>query len=187
MDMSARLAAAPRLLLTLLATAVLLALGTPTARAHDELVGSTPEDGASMATGPAEIGLEFSSSVLELGTEIAVTGPGGSSLDGGALVVDGSAVTMPLPADLAAGAYTVDWRATSSDGHPISGSFRFTVETWPEPAPVLEQSAPPEDTETEPAAATEPAGSSVGWIAGGAVVLVVLAAGLAVWQLRRRA
>ena len=27
-----------------------------------------------------------------------------------------------------AGAYTVEWRVTSADGHPISGSFSFTAE-----------------------------------------------------------
>ena len=116
----------------------------------------------------------------ELGTEIAVTGPDA--------VDDGGVVTMPLPADLAAGAYTVDWRATSGDGHPISGSFAFTVESGPEAAPAApEESAPAEDRTVEEAAVTEPAGSSVGWTVGGAAVLVLVGAGLAVWQLRRRA
>ena len=31
-------------------------------------------------------------------------------------------------ADLDAGAYTVEWRALSPDGHPMQGSFRFDVE-----------------------------------------------------------
>ena len=34
---------------------------------------------------------------------------------------------MP-PADMPAGAYTVNWRGLSIDGHPMQGSFDFTVE-----------------------------------------------------------
>lgn len=30
--------------------------------------------------------------------------------------------------DLGAGAYTVEWRALSPDGHPMQGSFNFNVE-----------------------------------------------------------
>lgn len=33
---------------------------------------------------------------------------------------------MP-PEELPAGAYRVDWRGLSSDGHPMQGSFDFTV------------------------------------------------------------
>ncbi|MFK7763030.1 MAG: copper resistance protein CopC [Roseobacter sp.] len=31
------------------------------------------------------------------------------------------------PADLPAGAYTVDWRGLASDGHPMQGTFGFTI------------------------------------------------------------
>lgn len=31
------------------------------------------------------------------------------------------------PADLPDGAYTVEWRGLSADGHPMQGSFVFTV------------------------------------------------------------
>ena len=31
------------------------------------------------------------------------------------------------PSDLPDGAYTVDWRGLSSDGHPMQGTFSFTI------------------------------------------------------------
>ena len=31
------------------------------------------------------------------------------------------------PANRRDGAYTVDWRGLSSDGHPMQGTFRFTI------------------------------------------------------------
>ena len=39
----------------------------------------------------------------------------------------GTTVTQPLAGGLPAGAYTVEWRVTSADGHPLSGTFGFTV------------------------------------------------------------
>ena len=33
----------------------------------------------------------------------------------------------PWPAELADGAYTVNYRVVSDDGHPVTGSFAFTV------------------------------------------------------------
>jgi methionine-rich copper-binding protein CopC len=36
------------------------------------------------------------------------------------------AATLEAP-DLGPGTYTVDWRALSADGHPVNGSFSYTV------------------------------------------------------------
>jgi hypothetical protein len=40
--------------------------------------------------------------------------------------ISGTSITQPLPA-LDDGAYTLNWRVVSEDGHPISGSIGFTV------------------------------------------------------------
>ena len=45
----------------------------------------------------------------------------------GPVEVHDAVVTQPVAAGAPAGEYTVRWRVTSADGHPITGSFRFTA------------------------------------------------------------
>ncbi len=104
---------------------VLLAM-TPAA-AHDELVSTDPADGATVDVAPDQVVLTFTRPALELGTEVLVTGPDGAAVsEGPARLVDAT-VVQPLAASRPAGAYRVDWRVTSEDGHPISGTFAFTA------------------------------------------------------------
>jgi methionine-rich copper-binding protein CopC len=117
----------PRLLLAG-AAAVALVLGpVGSAAAHDVLVGTAPGQDAAVETAPAGVTLRFSDAPQSLGTEVVVRGPGGAAVSEGAALVDGSAVRQSLRDGLPAGTYTVDWRATSADGHPLSGTFAFTV------------------------------------------------------------
>lgn len=97
------------------------------AAAHDDLVGSEPTDGDTAEEGPDSLVLTFSGTVSELGTQVVVTGPEGSPVTEGEPTVDRDRVEQDLADDLPAGEYTVLWRVTSEDGHPISGSLGFTV------------------------------------------------------------
>ncbi len=98
--------------------------------AHDELVGSEPPDGVELQTAPDQIELEFSGDIAPVGTMITVVGPGEAGpVTDGAPRVEGGAVSQPMSTDLPAGDYTVTWRVTSSDGHPISGEFMYSVMT----------------------------------------------------------
>ena len=165
------------LALAVAASVVLLGLGVPAASAHDALVAATPADGATAAAAPTEIALEFSGVVQELGAEAAVTGPQGGAVAQGAAEVAGTTLAQPLAPGLAAGTYSVAWRVTSADGHPLSGTTTFTVTggAAAAPGPVQEASA------------TQPAGSSSGLAVGiGAAVVLVLAVALAARQLRVR-
>jgi len=81
------------------------------ARAHSELVSSTPADGAVLAAPPTEISGDFSEAVDPGRSTMELRGPGGAQIavgkvpDGGEptrIVIDG------LP-DLAPGAYEVRW------------------------------------------------------------------------------
>ena len=112
--------------LALLATLALLLLGSTAASAHDRLVSTSPDDGSTVATAPTMVSLTFSDDVVAVGTKIVVSGPDGD-VQQGPPRIDGPTVTQPLAAGSAAGAYTVTWRATSKDGHPVSGTFRFTA------------------------------------------------------------
>jgi hypothetical protein len=62
-----------------------------------------------------------------MGAQVVITGPSGPVQTGSPIVVDNSA-RQPLAADAPAGNYEVAWRVTSADGHPITGTFRFTAE-----------------------------------------------------------
>ena len=113
-----------RLLTGLLASAAVL-VGPGTAAAHDQLATSEPAAGATVTTAPERIELEFGQAPQPLGAEVAVTGPDGVPVSLGTPRVSGTTVTQPLEDGLPAGAYTVEWRVISGDGHSISGSLGF--------------------------------------------------------------
>ena len=150
------------------------------AAAHDVLVGTTPAPDAAIDTGPSRVTLEFNDSPQALGTEVTVTGPDGTPVSSGAPELAGTAVTQPLDADLPAGTYTVDWRATSADGHPLSGTFAFAVT---EGAPAGQAAAA--DDGALAAASSDSSPFPVVWVA---IALIAAAAVvLSVRQLRRPA
>lgn len=123
-----RLDAVTRLLSTVvlgLLSVLLLLPGAP-ASAHDELRASDPRDGSTLEQAPERISLSFSGTISDLGAQVAVSGPEGDNLTEGEARVEGTEVEQEL-AELGPGAHTVLWRVTSSDGHPISGEFSFTV------------------------------------------------------------
>jgi copper resistance protein C len=165
-------AAARRGAAVFLATLALLLTAPSVAQAHDELVGSSPQAGATLDAAPAQVELQFSGEIQELGTQVVVTADDGTTVSDGPARVDRTTVLQPLAADLPVGAYTVDWRVTSADGHPLSDEFSFTV------AGAASRNA---------AASSETESSSGIWIAVGAAVVLLVAGLVAVRQLRRRA
>ncbi|SDS16343.1 hypothetical protein SAMN04489751_1375 [Brevibacterium sandarakinum] len=96
------------------------------ASAHDQLVSSNPEDGTTVDQQPEWIEMTFSGEVQEVGSEVKVV-IDGKNVSAGELAVDGKKLTVALPDNLKPGDYTVTWRVVSSDGHPISGDFDFTI------------------------------------------------------------
>jgi methionine-rich copper-binding protein CopC len=123
---------APRALLVLLAALALAIAGlvwgaAGSASAHDELLSSTPADGDTLDAAPDGATLEFSGNVQEVGTEFQLQDASGNAVElTDEYSISGTSITQPLPA-LDDGAYTLNWRVVSEDGHPISGSIGFTV------------------------------------------------------------
>lgn len=116
---------------SLLAILAAVALGftllwSAPASAHDRLVSSNPEHGAELDEQPEWLEMEFSGEVQDVGAEVKVM-TGGTDVSAGEITVEGRTVTSALPDDLAPGDYTVNWRVVSEDGHPISGTFDFTI------------------------------------------------------------
>ncbi|MFE6234855.1 copper resistance protein CopC [Cellulosimicrobium sp. NPDC057862] len=189
-------------------TAALATLTAAPASAHDRMLSSDPADGAQLATPPTAITLTFNTEPLPVEPQVVVSDSAGTVVTQGAPTIEGSTATLALDPAVALGGdtYTVAWRVVSSDGHPIEGTFAFTVAAQPE-APVSEEptteEATPEETATEDAttdaaeespapqttdAATdaEDGGSSVLPVLVGLGVLVVAAAVVVVLVVRRR-
>ncbi|MGG2018919.1 copper homeostasis periplasmic binding protein CopC [Pseudomonas sp. AO-1] len=104
------------------------------AQAHPKLLSSTPAEGADGAA-PDKIELHFSENLLARfsGAKLVMTempGMAHSPMPMKARVSAGSdpksmLVTPLVP--LPAGTYQVEWRAVSSDTHPITGNVTFKV------------------------------------------------------------
>ena len=171
-------------LVTGLLTLGLFLLQAPVAAsAHDGLVGSVPAPGAAVPTAPASVNLEFSGPPVPLGTQVLVTGPDGVEVSQGSADVRGTTVVQPLAGSLPEGDYTVRWRSTSADGHPVTGSWSFTVA-----AGSGRSAAAVAEVPAQPMAAGQPTdeGAPVGLLAAG--VLGLGAAGLVLrHRLRGRA
>jgi methionine-rich copper-binding protein CopC len=112
-----------RLVSALLALGLLVAVPT-TALAHDVLERTNPADGTTVSTMPASVVLTFSEDPLAIGAQVVVTGPSGA-VSSGAPTVSGRDVTQAVAPDAPGGDYTVTYRVTSGDGHPVSGTFSF--------------------------------------------------------------
>ena len=173
-----------RLLAAALATAILaiagLVIGASPASAHNVLKSSNPADGKKVARTPSSVVLTFDEPAIALGTKLVITGPEGPAQIGKPRLVDNT-VTQDLQPGAPAGAYTVDWRVTSADGHPISGSFTFTAEAAAAGVASTVPSLAPQPS-TAPAAQTA-RGSFGLWLVAGAVI--VLASGLVAIGRRR--
>lgn len=178
-------------LIALLLGAALAMIGAP-AYAHDELIGSSPAAGSEVAQLPDEITLTFSGVLLdEAGTtQVVVTDASGTDLTDGDPTLDGTKLTQPLAAGIASGIVTVTWRVVSSDGHPVSDQFTFTVaggaDTTPtesspaEASPAATATPAPTGTAPAPTGTAPPAddegGSPAVWIGAGVAILAALVA-----------
>jgi len=122
-----RLAAARR---ALIASAVVLAAltGAPAASAHATLTESSPANGSVLRRTPPAVVLRFSESVETAFGSIRVYDCGGKRVDSAQITrPDGRSVSASIGAQLPRGSYTVTWRVTSADAHPVSGAFVFHV------------------------------------------------------------
>jgi len=112
-----------RLASALLALGLLVA-APAAAFAHDVLEGTNPADGATVTQLPQSVQLTFSEAPLTIGAQVVVTGPSGA-VSSGAPTITGRDVTQAIAPTAPGGDYTVSYRITSDDGHPVAGSFSF--------------------------------------------------------------
>ncbi len=102
-------------------------LGAGTASAHSAVIASTPDNGAQIATAPERVSLQFNEALQEKFASLTVVGPDGNLWSKGDPTIQGDTASVPLEGLGPVGEYTIAFRVTSADGHPVSGTRVFTL------------------------------------------------------------
>ncbi|MBA2442079.1 MAG: copper resistance protein CopC [Rubrobacter sp.] len=116
-------------LVPLLSVSLALFSGGP-ALAHTGVLSSQPEDGATLERTPGQVVLELDGPVEAQFSPLEVYDEGGErvDLDDARLDPDDPTVLMVgLREGLSGGEYSVEYRYAGVDGHPIEGSYGFSV------------------------------------------------------------
>ncbi|MDP9793491.1 methionine-rich copper-binding protein CopC [Catenuloplanes nepalensis] len=172
-----------RMLAAALAMTVAVLVPAAPAFAHNRLTSSVPAEGARLDAVPAEIVLEFAESLNPTYTQLIVTDAAKARVAVSDPAVDGGKATITFTGTPGDGVYTVAYRVVSKDGHPVQGSYAFTVGTGA-PAVAASNPAAPVVADAPPAAGGS---SPAGVIVLVALVVVAVAGGaVAFWLSRRR-
>ena len=110
-----------------LAALVVLAPFAPAANAHDQVAYTAPAEAEQLDTAPADVTMQFTDELIAVGALMLVVDESGADWADGPMDIDGATVVQPLKAGLPDGTFDVRWRVVSADGHPISGTFPFSV------------------------------------------------------------
>lgn len=117
-----------RVIVGLTSGALLLAVGT--AWAHGKLKSSTPSAGAHLSVAPRELRLDFTERPQLAVTTVKLFAPDGKPVPLAALERAGDSplsVIAAVQGPLTGGTHKVDWVMAGPDGHPLRGSFAFTI------------------------------------------------------------
>jgi methionine-rich copper-binding protein CopC len=109
----------------------ILNTGTYVASAHAEITKTSPAKNANLAEPPKSVWIEFGESLLTLDTKvvnmITVTNSQGKRVDKSPTIISGARATTKISGVLKKGKYLVTYRVVSEDGHPVKGSYYFSV------------------------------------------------------------
>lgn len=110
-----------------IAVSAVVAFAAGPAAAHARLVSATPAPNATVAS-TRTLSLTFSERMAPAFSGFDVIDASGEKVAVQTSVAEGGkTLTGTLSRALAAGAYRVDWRIASGDGHRMTGSYTFTV------------------------------------------------------------
>jgi hypothetical protein len=117
--------------------------GAPVAAAHAARMSTDPADKAALAAGPPRVSATFNEKLQPEFAAMTVVGPDGNLWSSGEPQVQGAVIAIGVRPLGPAGTYTVNYRVTSADGHPVSGSwsFQLTVAANGTPGPSAAKSA----------------------------------------------
>jgi copper resistance protein C len=114
------------LLSGLVAVAIALA---PVASAHAVRIATDPVEKARLSTGPAQVSATFNEPLQPAFAAMTVVGPDGKVWSTGDPRVQGAVISVAVVPLGPTGRYTVNYRVTSEDGHPVNGSWWFELTT----------------------------------------------------------
>lgn len=149
------------------------------AHAHATLDRSIPAAGATVSSAPRQVDLYFAEALADPGNTsfAAVLDAAGRSVSaaGHGDPADPRHLIVPINGALDDGSYTVFWKsASASDGGTTLGDFSFTVgATAATPQSGTGGQVPVPDALRTRALSTGGSGGAGGWLAGGAIGLVV--------------
>ena len=110
----------------------LLALTPGVAHADNEVISSTPEDGATLQTSPTEIVINFTEEVGDLRIVSLTCETELFTLDRPTLSGNLRIMTVPITEQLPKGVCVISWRVADVDGAPNGdGLISFNVENEP--------------------------------------------------------
>lgn len=104
-----------------------LLIGAPTASAHSVVTGSDPADGSQVEQGPEQVSISFNEVPQSQFATLNVVGPDGNLWSKGDPRIEGQSIVVDVGELGPIGDYTIAYRVTSADGHPISGTIGFTL------------------------------------------------------------
>lgn len=159
-----------------------LSLGFTPAHAHDELVSTNPAADTTLDQAPKELELTYSGDIMDVAgaNQVRVTNAAGETVTEGEPEVDGAIVTQDLAAQESDDTYTVTWRVVSSDGHPIQGTFTYTVGSGATQGAESASASASAEAEEQQAQPAEPLTAASQGMSTGAKVATFLAAAAAI-------
>lgn len=164
-----------KLLSTVTAVAFATMLVTPTF-AHTHLTETNPADGATVTEAPSELFLQFDGQVGE-GSFVELTNSAGEEVTVPNIAIGDKNMTATLAEPLTNDNYTVAWSIISADGHPLQGSYTFTINApvveTPAEEPVVEEVETTVATETEPVQEESSSNNTILIIAGVLAVVII--------------
>ncbi|MGH3433645.1 MAG: copper resistance CopC family protein, partial [Thermocrispum sp.] len=140
-------------------------VSAPAAFAHDDVVGTSPGNGAELTAAPAEVRVRFADESRPRSGEASITGPDGASVAAGPARVRGNQLVVPMQDTATPGRYSVEFSAVATDGHPVTGTLSFTL-VGPRTSTLPPTTAPPRPATNR----AEDGAPWWPWLAGGAAV-----------------
>ncbi|UXA13353.1 copper resistance protein CopC [Mycobacterium sp. SMC-8] len=161
------------------------ALGSAsTAWAHAARIASDPGENAELELPPSSVNATFNEPMQSQFAAMTVVGPDGALWSDGDPTVNGAVIGVAVRPGGPAGEYTVNYRATSADGHVVTGSWSYRVRTAAPAAASPTAEVPDTSPVAAPAENDRASGSVPVWPF--VVAAVALVAAGALWAVRRR-
>lgn len=185
-----------RLLAAASAATIIAVLTASPALAHNSLTKAVPDKNATLTERPEQVSLSFLQKVDPEFLTIVVTDAQKAKVPMDAAKADGKTGTATFSEPLVNGVYTVAYRVVSEDGHPVQGSYKFTLDdpaATPSPSATATSAAsspsaaPPQSAVATVPLSSEDTDDGPGWGLIFAIVAGVLViGGGALFALRRR-